>query len=488
MIQPLLLRLLIVFCVALSPTVVMALDAGVSFAVYRTQDGKPYVEVNLEIAAGSVMYRHIDSVLMQASVDVLILVKDGEKVVNFEKYTLQSPLVPVPEALLDVKRMAIPPGNYTLEVSVQDVQDATNTDQFSSPLSAVLDGKIALSEVQLLRGFKPDNSDSPFSKNGFYLEPLPFNFYDRSATLLAFYAEVYQADKSIADAKYQVRYVIEKDAGNGQRVLISAGIQEKNRSAMDAVLVQMDISKLESGNYALTVELRTMSNELLGARVCTFQRSNPYLGIHQIGLTDAELQHQFVQGLDEKALVYSLKAISPMMLGDQSDELKELIKTADPKQMRYFLFRYFAEQNPNKPEEAYYQYIAVANAANNKFKSGFRYGFETDRGRTFLRFGQADDVVHVEDEPGAPPYEIWIYYKFPKTGQNNVKFLFYNPSLAGDDFIILHSTARGEIKNPKWERELYKRNSREYTDDNYQDATTVQRNNGRNARVYFEDF
>ena len=169
MIQPLLLRLLIVFCVALSPTVVMALDAGVSFAVYRTQDGKPYVEVNHEIAAGSVMYRHIDSVLMQASVDVLILVKDGEKVVNFEKYTLQSPLVPVPEALLDVKRMAIPPGNYTLEVSVQDVQDATNTDQFSSPLSAVLDGKIALSEVQLLRGFKPDNSDSPFSKNGFYL-------------------------------------------------------------------------------------------------------------------------------------------------------------------------------------------------------------------------------------------------------------------------------------------------------------------------------
>jgi GWxTD domain-containing protein len=488
MIHPSFARFLFVLCVAFSPTVVMALDAGVSFAVYRTPDDKPYVEVNLEIAAGSVMYRHIDSVLLQAGVEVLILIKEGDKVVNFEKYILQSPHVPVPEALLDVKRMTIPQGNYTLEVSFQDVNDASNTDQFSSPLVAVLDEKIALSEIQLLRGFKADNSDSPFSKNGFFLEPLPFGFYERSATLLAFYAEIYQAEKSIREAKYQVRYVIEKDAGNGQRILISAGSQEKKRSAMDAVLVQMDISKLESGNYTLTVEIRTLDNELLRSRICTFQRSNPFLNLHPTGFSDAELQHQFVQGLDEKALVYSLRAISPMMLGDQSEELKALLKTADPKQMRFFLFRYFVEKNPNNPEQAYFQYIAVANAANNKFKSGFRYGFETDRGRTFLRFGQADDVVHVEDEPGAPPYEIWIYYKFPNTGQNNVKFLFYNPSLAGDDYIMLHSTARGEIQNPKWERELYKRNSREYTDDNYQDATTVQRNNGRNARVYFEDF
>ncbi|MEZ4891802.1 MAG: hypothetical protein R2778_02160 [Saprospiraceae bacterium] len=37
------------------------------------------MEVNIEVAAGSVMYRHIDSVQMQAGVDVLILIKSGEK-------------------------------------------------------------------------------------------------------------------------------------------------------------------------------------------------------------------------------------------------------------------------------------------------------------------------------------------------------------------------------------------------------------------------
>jgi hypothetical protein len=75
------------------------------------------------------------------------------------------------------------------------------------------------------------------------------------------------------------------------------------------------------------------------------------------------------------------------------------------------------------------------------------------------------------------------------TNQRNVKFLFYNPSLAGDDFVTLHSTARGEISNPRWERDLYARNAGEqYDGDNYQDATEMQRNVNRNARVYFEDY
>lgn len=157
--------------------------------------------------------------------------------------------------------------------------------------------------------------------------------------------------------------------------------------------------------------------------------------------------------------------------------------------MRFYVFRHFVRLDQNNPEAAFKSFIENANAVHARFQSGFRYGFETDRGRTYLRFGKPDDMVHVEDDPSAPPYEIWIYYNFPKTGQQNVKFLFYNPSLAGEDFILLHSTARGEIRNPKWERVLYSRNAADQEEgDNYNDATNVQRNLGRNARVYFEDF
>lgn len=472
----------------LLPFAGQALDAGVSYAVYATPQ-QPYIEINIEIAAASVTFKRADSTHLQAGVETLILIKQGENVVNYEKYVLNSPLVDAPQSLLDVKRMIIPNGEYVLEITFQDIHDAENKDAFTVPLKVDIAEKLYLSDLQLLRGFRPDDSDNPFTKNGYYLEPLPFNFYDRSATLLAFYAEIYHANRSIADAGYTVRYFIEAEKGNGIKNLISVGTQRKKPAPIDAVLVQMDISKLESGNYSLTVEIRNEANELLFTRNLAFQRSNPFLRVTEADLTDEVLAKQFTEKLDEETLRYALRAISALAAGDESESLKNILKGKELKPMRYYLFRHFVRADANNPELAYLKFIETAKAIHEKFQSGFRYGFETDRGRTFLRFGRPDDFIHVEDDPGAPPYEIWVYYNFPKTNQKNVKFLFYNPSLAGEDFIMLHSTARGEINNPRWERTLYSRAAGEqYEGDNYHDATSMQRNTARNARVYFEDF
>jgi GWxTD domain-containing protein len=479
------------FCCALGllfPWIGNALDAGVSYAIFATPE-KPYIEINIEIAAATVTFKRADSTHLQASVETLILIKQGENVVNYEKYLLNSPLVELPRALLDVKRMSLANGEYTLEITFQDVHDAENKDSFTTTFKVEISEKIHLTEVQLLRSFRPDDSDNPFTKNGYFLEPLPFFFYDRGATLLAFYAEIYHSNPNVTDATYLVRYFIEQEKGNGVKNLISIGNQRKKPAVIDAVLVQMDINKLESGNYTLTVELRNAANELLATRHLFFQRSNPFLDVTESELTDEVLSRQFVQQLGEDSLRYSLRAISALAVGTETEMLKNILQNGDLKSMRFYLFRHFMREDPNNPEFAYKKFMEVAAAVDTKFRSGFRYGFETDRGRAFIRFGRPDDLLHVEDDPGASPYEIWFYYKFPATQQNNVKFLFYNPSLAGEDYILLHSNARGEVNNPRWERVLYSRNPTEYVDgDNYHDATGVQRNAGRNARAYFEDF
>ncbi len=471
------------------PGLAHALDTGVSYAVYATPD-KPYVEINLEVVASTINFITVDSNHLKGGVEVMMLIKKGEVVAAYEKYILNSPLVKFPQSLLDVRRMQVPAGEYTLEVHVQDLNDPNNNKIVSQPLSvAIPTAAIHLSEVQFLRSFKADESSNPFTKNGYFLEPLPFAFYSSAAKKLAFYAEVYHADKSIHDGEYLVRYFIEQDKGNGNKALISSGSQQKKAGAIDALLVQMDISKLESGNYSLTVELRDKANQLLATRSLSFQRSNPLFQLEESKMTEDMVAQQFVQNLDEKALRYALRAVGVLATGSESETLKDILAGSDLKQMRFYLFRYFAEQDVNKPEEAYNSFMQVAAAADKKFKSGFRYGFETDRGRTYMRFGLANDVIHVEDDPAAPPYEIWVYENFPKTNQSNVKFLFYNPSLAGEDFILLHSTARGEINNPRWERVLYAKNAgEEYEGDNVQDATTMKRNVNRNARVYFESY
>ncbi len=482
--------LLLALLLALLANSAAALDAGITHTVYATPE-KTYLEVNIEIAAGSVTFRRVDSIHLQAGVETLILVKQGDQVVNFEKYVLTSPLVGIPQDLLDVKRMFLPAGDYTLEIVLQDVHDPENKKSFTKPLRVGLGNSVYITDLLLLRSFRPDESDNPFVKNGYFLEPLPFAFYDRKATMLAFYAEIYHSDKAFPDGNYLVRYLIEQELGNGAKTLISSGSQRKKASTIDALLVPMNISKMKSGNYTLTVELRNETNELLATRQVVFQRSNPFLDMDlaKTELTEEMVEKQFVTDLNEENLRYSLRAISPLMLGDDSEMLKNVLAGSDLKAMRFFLFRHFVNQNPNNPELAYIEFMKVAGAADQQFRSGFRHGFETDRGRTYIRFGRPDDLIRIEDDPSAPPYEIWVYYNFPQTKQRNVKFLFYNPSLAGEDFILLHSTARGEINNPRWEVALYGRNAgNQIEGDNYQDASSMQRGLGRNARTFFESF
>jgi GWxTD domain-containing protein len=466
-----------------------AIDAGITHIIYATPD-RPYVQVSLEIAGESIAYKPVDSLYNQAVVEVTILIKSGDNVVNFEKYTLKSPAVRFPQSLLDIKRLALSEvGNYTIEVVIQDMQSEKNRFVYQKPLTVNVGTGLYLSEVELLRTFRRDDSESLFSKNGFYMEPLPYQFYDRAARTLAFYAEVYHSAAVVAaNETYLVRYFIENEQVVGNSRLVGAGSQRKKASAIDAILVQMDISPLASGNYTLTLELRNNANELLVLRKVSFQRSNPFLA--EPVITDSLLSKQFVQDLDSSTLRYSLRAISAVVPGaDDTEMLKNILKNGNMKSMRFFLFRHFVRQNPNQPEVAYQQYMETAKAVEKRFHSGFRYGFETDRGRTFLKYGKPDDLVHVEDDPNAPPYEIWVYYNFPVTRQKNVKFMFYNPTLAGEDYIILHSNARGEINNPRWERELYRRGAGEqYDGDNYHDATRMQRNNNRNARIFFDDF
>jgi hypothetical protein len=66
---------------------------------------------------------------------------------------------------------------------------------------------------------------------------------------------------------------------------------------------------------------------------------------------------------------------------------------------------------------------------------------------------------------------MWQYYVIGN--QRNKHFVFYNPTLVGNDYTLLHSDARGEVYDPNWERRLSSRNNSMYnfnateSDDQY---------------------
>lgn len=461
------------------------LDASVSYAIFQSPETS-YIEVYLHLAGKSVTFNETPDSSFQAATEVVILFQQDSTIVKYDKFVLNSPISKKPIDFIDLKRYALNPGQYDLIVAVRDMSAPENRSDFSTQLDIQFNAdNLHQSDLQLLASFDKAEDVTPFTKVGYNLEPLPYNFYGRRASTLIFYNELYGADQFIGD-DFLVSYSIERLI-NGESSTVMIGHKRQKPKAIIPLLMQMDISKLESGNYSLVVEVRDRNQTLLNRKSVFFQRSNPYLDYENINTDSLDLKEEFVQKLSKEQLEYSLRALTPHLPQEDVAMVNSFIQEGKLDAQRLYLFNFWVRENATGAAYAYEKYMEVVGAIDKLFESGFRHGFETDRGYVYLKYGQPDDIQHQEEEPSAPPYEIWSYYEFPATRQNNVKFIFYNPSLAPGDYVLLHSTAIGELNNPQWQLQLYKNAPNEVSGDPF-DATQMQDNFNRNASRYFRDY
>lgn len=463
-----------------------AMDVSVSYATFKSPEQK-FIELYLHFAGSTISFQPVNDSTYQAKMEVVVLFKQGEEVIQVDKFLLNSPLAKGPIDFVDIKRYALENGEYLLVVAVSDKNDAKNQKEFQTKVKINYDNQtLQQSDIQLLASYEKATEETAFSKNGYNLEPLPYNFYGRNASALIFYNEIYNADQAVGD-DFSISYGIEKLENNKATPVMMAH-KRLHPAPIIPLLLQMDISQLESGNYNLVLTVRNRAKELLSKKSIFFQRSNPYLNIEHLSASEVNLEQEFVNKLSPEQLKYSLRAITSLMNQRDVETVNLMLRNDSLNAQRLYLFNYWVNQSPTNPEYAYQKFMEVANAVDKKYKSGFRYGFETDRGYIFMKYGKPDDVELRENEQSAPPYEVWSYNDFPVTNQSNVKFLFYNPSLAPGDFILLHSTARGEINNPQWERELYRDAPNDIEGSDYFGGTGVQDNMNRHARRVFRDY
>lgn len=468
-----------------------SIDASISYATFQSPE-QPYIEVYIHIAGSSVHYVTAQDSSLQASVEVVLLFKQGEEVVKFDKFALNSPAVKRPVDFIDLKRFGLDNGEYQLVVAVRDLNHEGNAKEYNTEV--VIDfaaGELEQSDLELLSRYSRvegeiSENEALFVKNGLLMEPLPYNFYGKNAARLHFYNEVYNADQAIGEdfvVGYSVEQLID---GEAEKSLLA--YRREKAAPIVPVLQSIDISELPSGNYRLIVEVLNRERKLLSRKSVFFQRSNPYLEQEPIRMDSFDITKEFVQQLDAKTVEYSLRALTPKMPQPDVNFVDGLIRKDSLRLQRLYLFNYWVSESPNNPKAAYDKYMEIARAVDEMYDSGFRHGFETDRGYFYLKYGQPDDTELRDQEPSAPPYEIWTYYEFPRTNQNNVKFVFYNPSLAPGDFILLHSTAIGELQNPQWLRALYRNAPNQIQGDDYFGGQGVQDNFLRNAQRVFDDY
>lgn len=468
-------------------TTAKALDASLSFARFTGPQGT-YLELYLHVAGQTVEPIQLNDSTAQAAVDVLVFFEQEGAVISYDKYRLNSPTGKRIVDFVDMKRYPLSAGTYDLKVEISDANAPERIRRYSTSIElGFASSEIDQSDIQLLAAVGESEVASPMVKNGLLMEPLPFNYYGRGANVLTFYHEIYNSATAIG-VPFVISYRVDRiENGEGSTMLL--GHKRQEPTEINPVLVQMDIGELPSGNYQLVVDVRDRERNLLSSRSIAFQRSNPMIDVEKFeeAMAQVVIEEEFVYDLSEEDLEYSLRAIGPILPANDVELVDILLRTDSIRAQRMYLYGFWLKENRINPKETYDQYMEVARAVDQMYDSGFRHGFETDRGYVYMKYGQPSDISRNENEPSAPPYEIWSYNQMERTNQNNVRFIFYNPSLAADDFILLHSDVIGERQNPQWELELYRDSPGEHPND-YFGGEEVRDNIGRRARRLLSDY
>lgn len=456
--------------------------------LFKGKENK-YIEIQTYFTGSSFKSVAGPDSLWRKAAEVTLIMYQDSNIIHYDRLSVHAPpAASQQEDFIDIRRYGLKEGSYVLEIFVNDLQreseGAQKRIQFNVPEE---EGACFVSDIMLLASIRPDSTQNLFVRHGHYMEPLPHGLYHSRFDLLYFYVEVSQEDTTLWQQPYMIRYQIASltSGETWSKVLTKKRVWRST----DPIMMQMNIRDLPGGSFKLIVDITDPSGTIIHRKEKPFIRINPIPSTTDIKPSETvEQTHDFLDNEDEASLNYILKAIATRAWENEVDIINNVIRQSNLKAKRDYIIHFFSRENKSNPQEAYLAYMEVARTVDRQMRAAFGHGFETDRGRVLMRYGRPNDIIDVEDEPHAPPYQIWIYYAFPYTGQRDVKFLFFNPSLAPNDYILLHSTARNERQNPRWEVDLYSRlGGNEFSGPNVQDARSVPDQYFRMARKHFDD-
>ncbi|MBR1766636.1 MAG: GWxTD domain-containing protein [Bacteroidales bacterium] len=450
---------------------------------YSSQQGTPYVETYLSFDAWTVHFAQQDNGAYRATVEVSIIVQQGDSICFFKKYDLNSPSVGSLDELdfnfIDLQRFPLKNGIYDLRLSLRDKGTEDAPAEVEEKLAIYYDNTHpALSSLQMMSAATPTQHENLFSRGGYDMEPYVSDFFPEQVEQLNFYYEIYNIDRELGRKPFlATAYIEQQETGTRYDVAISR--LRKYSAAMVPVYASLDIKDLPSGNFNLVVELRNSENQLMLYKKLPFFRSNP--GVKDLEMSDFANTFAGVYN-DEGQLNVYLDALYPLASKYERQVVDDLIHRQGLEEKQAFLYRFWHERYPLNAETEWLKYKERIDYVQVRFSYPHTPGIHTDCGRVYLKYGPPDFVrdeknfvsTHApsglhqestdittrapdEEERGSGhiyylPYQLWRYNKLPNDDPDRV-FLFWDEQRSGY-YKLLTSSARGEVRESGWERRL----------------------------------
>jgi GWxTD domain-containing protein len=435
------------------------LDLSVDYALFRGTGDRTNLEVYYSIPQSQLMFVH-DSASggMAASALILMQMVRGNQMVMNQAWKLESRAAEASEIserkhLLDQKRLDIEAGKYTLFVYVTDINNPEKMDsaQIDFDVPARETDQVKISDIELCSSLKRTEPDSTnvFYKNSYEAIPQPEKMFGKEVPVLFYYLEVYNMKKAPSLGVYETRTYV-SDRGGSKVEAVKEKVK-RHGGGLDAFVEvgTVNIAQLSAGAYFLDFAVSdTLGNSVAAVSKKFFVRGSPsslsmqppadkgVIASRFAVMSDTDLDEEFEQ--------------ARYLSTDEDRSTYESLREVSGKREFMFQFWQSRDPDPSTPEnELYTQHQRRLEFVKTHFKSFQKKGWRNDRGRVYLQYGPADEIERYASSEDTKPYEIWHYNSL----QGGVIFVFGDRTNFGN-YVLVHSTAQGEISNPNWHDDL----------------------------------
>jgi GWxTD domain-containing protein len=336
---------------------------------------------------------------------------------------------------------AVPFGEYSLYVMAFDSLTPGRRD--SLLLVIKVDPPkplVGSSDLELCSSIRESkNKDDVFYKNSYEVVPNPMLMYgSTSYPVVFYYLELYNLGSS------QTYHLTTQIASLNGKV-VKESTQKKSYNVRNAVEAgTMNIVSIPSGKYSFRAVLTDEKGQVLVSAQKHIYANNPQIKAPE--LSAVALGASALMGLGGEELALEFRKAQYLAT---PKEIKMFANVSSDEGRREFLARMWSDVEAGRdgrPSITREEYLRRIEIANQRYHAMQKDGWKTDRGRVFILYNAPDDVERIPSGEQSKPYEVWHYNSI----EDGVQFVFVDRTGFGD-YVLVHSTKRGEIQDENWE-------------------------------------
>jgi len=439
----------LIFCISVLLISANNISVYYYYSTFFNPESGSYIETYTTVIGNSVSFKKNENNKYQSVVEITLLFKQDNVVKEFKKYNLKSPEITDTTQLpnfIDLQRINLKDGVYNFELKVKDLQNE-NSKEFSFYDIITINHKfdeVEISGIEYLEKYYPTEGQNILTRNGFDMVPYVADYYPSNINKFTFYFELYNTVKVLGDnTDFLLKYYLESTNNKAINNEFARTKKIKTKEIIP-VLGEFDIEKLPTGNYNFAIEVLNKEGKIVASKKVFFQRSKPSPKIDLNNMDSIKVANTFVEQFTNlDTLVLFVKTLQPISNQSEQNYAINAIKSNNLLVLQKYFYGFWFTRNSLNPKEEWEKYKAQVDYVNQLYGSKVIKGYQTDRGRVYLQYGAPSSFVKRDSDNDTYPYEIWHYYSYENQG--NIIFLFYNPELAGKNYSLIYTTAKGEV-------------------------------------------